>query len=231
VTLRFTERMSRVGTEGAFEVLAQARRLEAQGRDIVHLEIGEPDFATPQNIVDAAVRAMRDGATHYTPASGMMEVREATARYVSRRTSVPVDAANVVLVPGSKNILHFALLSLVEEGDEVILPDPGYPIYRSLTEFVGARPVPIPIRESNDFRLDVDELRSLVTDRTRLLIVNTPANPTGGALTACASRPWLRSETWSCSATRSTLACCTTASTPRSTPFREWPRGQFSWTG
>jgi aspartate aminotransferase len=183
VTLRFAERMSRVGTEGAFEVLAQARRLEAQGRDIVHLEIGEPDFATPPNIIDAAVRAMRDGATHYTPASGIMEVREATARYVARRTGVAVDAANVVLVPGSKNILHFALLALVEPGDEVILPDPGYPIYRSLTEFVGARAVSIPIRENNDFRLDVEELRSLVTNRTRLLIVNTPANPTGGALT------------------------------------------------
>jgi aspartate/methionine/tyrosine aminotransferase len=183
VTLRFSERINRVGTEGAFEVLAQARRLEAQGRDIIHLEIGEPDFSTPDNIVEAAATAMQEGATHYTPASGIMEVREATARYVARRTGVDVAAGNVVLVPGSKNILHFALLSLVEEGDEVILPDPGYPIYRSLTEFIGARAVPIPIRESNQFRLDVDELRALVTDRTRLIIINTPANPTGGCLT------------------------------------------------
>ncbi len=183
MTLRFTRRMDRCGTEGAFEVLAQAKRLEAQGKDIVHLEIGEPDFATPDNIVEAAVRALHGGMTHYTPASGIMEVRAATARYVARRTGVEVAAENVVLVPGSKNLLHFALLSLVEEGDEVILPDPGYPIYRSLTEFTGARAVPIPIRESNDFRLDVEELRSLVTDRTRLLIINTPANPTGGCLT------------------------------------------------
>jgi aspartate/methionine/tyrosine aminotransferase len=175
--------MDRLGTEGAFEVLAQARRLEAEGRDIIHLEIGEPDFATPENIVDAAVRAMRGGATHYTPASGLMPVREATARYVSTRTGVPCTADNVVLTPGSKNILLFALLALIEPGDEVILPDPGYPIYSSLTNFVGAKAVPLPIREGNDFRIDVDELRGLTTDRTRLLIVNSPANPTGGTLT------------------------------------------------
>ena len=183
MSVRFAERMGRIGTEGAFEVLAQARRLEAQGRDIIHLEIGEPDFATPDNIIEAATAAMRAGYTHYTPASGIMEVREATAAYVARRTGVDVSGENVVLVPGSKNLLHFALLCLVEEGDEVILPDPGYPVYRSLTEFVGARAVPIPIRESNEFRLDIEELRSLVSKRTRLLIINTPANPTGGCLT------------------------------------------------
>jgi aspartate/methionine/tyrosine aminotransferase len=182
MTLRFTERMSRCGTEGAFEVLAQARRLEATGRDIIHLEIGEPDFATPDNIIDAAVVALREGYTHYTPASGIMSVREATARYVTRRTGVDVVPEQVVLVPGSKNLLHFALLALVEEGDEVILPDPGYPVYRSLVEFIGARPVVVPIREESGFRFDVDELRSLVTPRTRMLIINTPANPTGGCL-------------------------------------------------
>lgn len=183
MSIRFAQRMARLGTEGAFEVLALARRLEAEGRDIVHLEIGEPDFATPENIIRAAVRAMEDGATHYTPASGIMDVREATAAYVTRRSGVATAAANVVLTPGSKNILLFALLTLVEEGDEVIVPDPGYPIYRSLVEFVGARPVSIPIRERNDFRLDLDELASVITDRTRLLIVNSPANPTGGVLT------------------------------------------------
>jgi aspartate/methionine/tyrosine aminotransferase len=183
VTLRLADRLSRLGTESAFEVLAQARRLEAEGRDIVHMEIGEPDFATPANVVDVAVEAIRGGATHYTPASGLWEVREATARYVAGRTGADCGPGNVVLVPGSKNILYFALLALIEDGDEVMLPDPGYPIYRSLTDFVGARAVPIPIREANDFRLDVDELRSLVTERTRLLILNTPANPTGGALT------------------------------------------------
>jgi aspartate aminotransferase len=183
VTVRIADRMAGLGTEGAFEVLARARMLEAQGRDIVHLEIGEPDFPTPANIVEAAHGAMQRGATHYTPAGGIMEVREATARYVAKWTGTVPEPTQVVMVPGSKNVLHFALLSLVEPGDEVIYPDPGYPIYHSLTQFVGARPVPIPIREANQFRLDVEELRSLVTDRTRMLIVNSPANPTGGALT------------------------------------------------
>jgi aspartate aminotransferase len=183
VNFRWAERMSRLGTESAFEVLAHARRLEAEGRDVIHLEIGEPDYATPQNIIDAATRALNDGATHYTPASGIPSVREATARYVTRRTGVPTAAENIVIVPGSKNILAFLLLSIIEAGDEVIVPDPGYPIYRSLVSFLGATPVSAPIRQSNDFRLDVEELRSLVTPRTRLLIVNTPANPTGGMLT------------------------------------------------
>jgi aspartate aminotransferase len=183
VTFAYAKRMSRLGTESAFEVLAAARALEAQGRDIIHLEIGEPDFTTPQNIIDAAVRAMNDGATHYTPAGGIPEVREATARYVTKQTGVATQAANVVLAPGSKNILLFALLSLVEEGDEVIVPDPGYSIYRSLVDFVGATPVSLPIRQSNAFRVDVEELRSLLTPRTRMLIVNTPQNPTGGVLT------------------------------------------------
>ena len=183
MTIRFAERLSRLGTESAFEVLAHARRLEAEGRSIVHLEIGEPDFATPDNIIDAAVRAMRDGATHYTAASGIREVRERTAAYVSRHTGVPVEFDNVVLTPGSKNLLLFALLSLVEEGDEVIVPDPGYPIYRSLTEFIGAKAVSLPLRQENDFRIDVGELRGLITPRTRMLIVNSPQNPTGGILT------------------------------------------------
>ena len=183
MNFRWADRMSRLGTESAFEVLAHARRLEAEGRDIIHLEIGEPDFATPQNIIDAATRALNSGATHYTPASGIPAVREATAAYVTRRTGVPTAAENIVLVPGSKNILAFLLLAIIEPGDEVIVPDPGYPIYRSLVNFIGAAPVSAPIRQSNDFRLDVEELRSLITPRTRLLIVNTPANPTGGVLT------------------------------------------------
>jgi aspartate aminotransferase len=183
VNFRWAERMSRLGTESAFEVLAHARQLEAEGRDVIHLEIGEPDYATPQNIIDAATRALNDGATHYTPASGIPAVREATARYVTRRTGVPTAAENIVIVPGSKNILAFLLLAIIEPGDEVIVPDPGYPIYRSLVSFLGATPVSAPIRQTNDFRLDVEELRGLVTPRTRLLIVNTPANPTGGVLT------------------------------------------------
>jgi aspartate aminotransferase len=183
VNFRWAERMSRLGTESAFEVLAHARRLEYEGRDIIHLEIGEPDFQTPQNIIDAATRAMNNGATHYTPASGIPAVREATAAYVTKRTGVSTAAENIVLVPGSKNILAFLLLSTIEAGDEVIVPDPGYAIYRSLVNFIGAVPVSAPIRQSNDFRLDVEELRSLITPRTRLLIINTPANPTGGVLT------------------------------------------------
>jgi aspartate aminotransferase len=183
VNLRFADRMSLLGTESAFEVLAHARRLEAEGREIIHLEIGEPDSSTPQNIIDAATRALNSGATHYTPASGILIAREATARYVTRRTGVPTAAENVVLVPGSKNILLFVLLSLIEPGDEVIVPDPGYPIYRSLVSFLGATPVSAPILQANDFRLDVDHLRGLITPRTRLLIVNSPANPTGGVLT------------------------------------------------
>ncbi len=183
MTIRFAERLNRLGTESAFEVLAHARLLEAEGRSIVHLEIGEPDFATPDNIIDAAVRAMRDGATHYTAASGIREVREKTAAYVTRHTGVPTQFENIVLTPGSKNLLLFALLSLVEEGDEVIVPDPGYPIYRSLVEFIGAKAVSLPLRQENDFRADVDELARLITPRTRMLIVNSPQNPTGGILT------------------------------------------------
>ena len=183
MNFRWAERMARLGTESAFEVLAHARRLEAEGRDIIHLEIGEPDFATPQNIIDAAVRALNNGATHYTPASGIPQVREAAARYITRRTGVPTSMANVVIVPGSKNLLAFLLLSVVEPGDEVIVPDPGYPIYRSLVSFIGATPVASPLRQENQFRLDIDELRSLVTPRTRVMIVNSPANPTGGVLT------------------------------------------------
>jgi aspartate/methionine/tyrosine aminotransferase len=183
MAIRFARRMERLGTEGAFEVLARARRLEAAGRHVVHLEIGEPDFATPDNITEAAVAAMNAGYTHYTPAGGIMEAREAVAGFVSRRLGVEVEPAEVVLVPGSKNVLHFVLLACVEPGDEVIYPDPGYPIYQSLASFVGAVPVPVPLREERDFRMDLDELAALVTPRTRLLILNSPQNPTGGVLT------------------------------------------------
>ena len=182
-TIRFADRMSRLGTEGAFEVLARARQLEAQGRHVVHLEIGEPDFATPDNITEAAVAALQGGFTHYTPAGGIMDARESTSRFVSERLGIEVAPNEVVLVPGSKNVLLFALLALVEPGEEVIYPDPGYPVYRSLVNFVGATPVPVRLREERGFRMDLDELASLVCDRTRMLIVNTPQNPTGGVLT------------------------------------------------
>jgi aspartate aminotransferase len=182
--MRFAERMSRLGTESAFEVLAKAKRIEASGRPMIHLEIGEPDFATPDNIIESAYSAMRSGATHYTPAAGLPEVREAIAESVSARGGVPVQADQVVVVPGSKNILHFLLLSCVEEGDEVILPDPGYPVYRSLTDFVGARARPIALREENGFGMDMDEFESMITPRTRLVIINSPQNPTGGVLSS-----------------------------------------------
>ncbi len=181
--IRFAERMERLGTEGAFEVLARARRLEAAGRHIVHLEIGEPDFATPDNITEAAVAALQAGYTHYTPAGGIMEAREAVARFVSRRLSVEADPTEVVLTPGSKNVLLFALLACVEAGDEVIYPDPGYPIYSSLVNFIQAVPIPVRLREDRGFRMDLEELASLVTPRTRMLILNSPQNPTGGVLT------------------------------------------------
>src|SRR2546425_7159560 len=175
--------MSRLGTEGAFEVLARARKLEAEGKRIVHLEIGEPDFATPDNIVEAAIGAMQNGYTHYTPASGIYEAREAVAGFVGRMLKAQVDPSEVVLVPGSKNVLLFTLLACVERGDEVILPDPGYPAYASQVEFIGAVAKPVTLREETGFRIDLDELASLVTPKTRMLIINTPQNPTGGVLT------------------------------------------------
>ena len=182
MTLEFAKRMSALGTETAFEVLAKARRLEAQGRNIVHLEIGEPDFDTPAHIIDAAIRAMRGGFTHYTPAAGILEARQAVADYMTRTRQIPVDAANVVIVPGSKNVLLFAMLALVNPGDEVIYPDPGYPIYESIAGFIGATLRPIRLREESDFRFDMDEFRSLLGPRTRLVVLNSPHNPCGSML-------------------------------------------------
>ena len=183
MTIRFAERMDRLGTEGAFVVLARARELEARGRNIVHLEIGEPDFPTPDNITEAAVSALHAGYTHYTPAAGIREVRETVAGFVSSRLAIDAKPSEVVLVPGSKNVVHFTFLSVLEPGDEVIVPDPGYPAYASLAAFVGAVPVPVTLREETNFRIDLEELASLVTPRTKILVVNTPQNPTGGVLT------------------------------------------------
>jgi aspartate/methionine/tyrosine aminotransferase len=181
-TLRLAKRMSRLGTETAFEVLVKARALEAQGRDIVHLEIGEPDFDTPSNIIEAAVGALRHGYTHYGPSAGLPPLREAIAEEVSRTRGVPVKPEEVVVVPGGKPIMFFTILALAEEGDEVIYPNPGFPIYESMINFVGAKAVPIPLRERLQFRLDVNELADLITDRTKLIIINSPQNPTGGVL-------------------------------------------------
>ena len=180
--MRFAQRMSRLGTETAFEVLVKARALEAQGREVIHLEIGEPDFDTPANIIEAAAEALRSGATHYTPSAGIPEFREAIAEYIGTTRGVDVDPNLVVVTPGAKPIMFFVILALAEPGDEVIYPNPGFPIYESVINFVGAKPVPIQLREERDFSFDVEELRGKVSPRTRLIILNSPHNPTGGVL-------------------------------------------------
>ncbi len=180
--LRLAERMSRLGTETAFEVLNRARELERQGKDIIHLEIGEPDFDTPANIINSAVDALCAGWTHYGPSAGLPELREAIAEEVSRSRGVPVSHEEVVVVPGGKPIIFFSILALVEQGDEVIYPNPGFPIYESMINYVGGRALPIRLREEKDFNLDVHELVHLISDRTKLIILNSPHNPTGGVL-------------------------------------------------
>ena len=181
--LRLAKRMARLGTETAFEVLVKAKALEAQGRDIIHLEIGEPDFDTPPNIVEAGCDALRKGFTHYGPSAGMMELREVIAKHVSETRRVNVTPDEVVVVPGGKPIIFFSILALAEDGDEIIYPNPGFPIYESMINYVSAKAVPIRLREELDFRLDVDELAGLINDRTKLVILNSPQNPTGGVLT------------------------------------------------
>jgi len=181
--LRLASRMSRLGTETAFEVLNRARALEKQGKDIVHLEIGEPDFNTPANVVQAGVDALHKGWTHYGPAAGLPDLRQTIADYVSRTRNIPVTSDEVVVVPGGKPIIFFTMLALIEEGDEVIYPNPGFPIYESMINYTGGRAIPIPLREDRDFSVDVKELASLITSRTRLIILNSPHNPTGGVLT------------------------------------------------
>jgi len=180
--LQLARRMSRLGTETAFEVLNKARALERQGRSIVHLEIGEPDFDTPANVVEAAVDALHKGWTHYGPSAGLPELRQTLAEYVSRTRGVTVTSDAVVVVPGGKPIIFFSILSLIDEGDEVIYPNPGFPIYESMIQYVGGRAVPIALREERDFALDVNELESLISERTKLIIINSPQNPTGGVL-------------------------------------------------
>lgn len=180
--LRVAKRMSLLGSETAFEVLARGRALERQGREIIHLEIGEPDFDTPANVVEAGIKALQQGFTHYTPSAGMPELREVVARHVSRSIGVPCTSDEVVIVPGAKPTIFYTFMALVEEGDEVIYPNPGFPIYESMISFLRAKPVPVHLREENNFRLDVNELADGITDRTRLIVLNSPHNPTGGVL-------------------------------------------------
>ena len=181
-------RMSRLGTETAFEVLAKARALEAQGREIVHLEIGEPDFDTPPSIVAAGVAALERGETHYTPSAGVPELREAIARSLRERRGLDIDPAHVIVSPGAKPILFYALLALIENGDEAIYPDPGFPIYSSMIDFAGARGIPLALREANGFQPDLAELERLVSSRTKVLVLNSPNNPTGAVLSRDAIR-------------------------------------------
>jgi aspartate/methionine/tyrosine aminotransferase len=181
--LRLASRMSRLGTETAFEVLNRARQLEKQGKEIIHLEIGEPDFDTPANVIEAGVDALHKGWTHYGPAAGLPDLRQTIADYVSRTRGVPVSSEEVVVVPGGKPIIFFTILALIDAGDEVIYPNPGFPIYESMIKYSLGKAIPIPLREERDFSVDVQELASLITDRTKLIILNSPHNPTGGVLT------------------------------------------------
>ena len=181
--LRLASRMSRLGTETAFEVLNRARQLEKQGKEIIHLEIGEPDFDTPANVIEAGVNALHKGWTHYGPAAGLPDLRQTIADYVSRTRGVPVSSEEVVVVPGGKPIIFFTILALIDAGDEVIYPNPGFPIYESMIKYSLGKAIPIPLREERDFSVDVKELASLITDRTKLIILNSPHNPTGGVLT------------------------------------------------
>src|ERR1700758_4186710 len=181
--LRLASRMSRLGTETAFEVLNQARALERQGKEIIHLEIGEPDFDTPSNVIAAGVDALEKGWTHYGPPAGLPELRQTIADYVSRTRNVKVSPDEVVGVPGGKPIIFFTIMALIDEGDEVIYPNPGFPIYESMIDYSLGKAIPIPLREDLDFSVDTKELASLITDRTKLIVLNSPHNPTGGVLT------------------------------------------------
>ena len=172
--MKIADRMNRLGTESAFDVLAKAKQLEAQGKKIIHLEIGQPDFQTPINICEAAFQAMKDGYTGYGPAAGLLELREVVAEHISTTRGIDVHPDEVVVTPGAKPIIFFTLLALVNEGDEVIYPDPGFPTYESVINFIGAKGIPLPLREEVDFRFHIDDLVDLISERTRLLILNSP---------------------------------------------------------
>ncbi len=181
--MKYAKRMSNLGTETAFEVLAKAKKLEAEGKHIIHLEIGEPDFPTPDNICEAAIKSIKAGDTHYTPSNGTIELRTSIAKYMSRTRGIEFKPDEVVVTPGGKPVMFYAIIALVDEGDEVIYPNPGFPIYESMIKFMGGIPVPVQLKEEKGFAFDPEDLKKLITDKTKLLIMNTPQNPTGGILT------------------------------------------------
>jgi aspartate aminotransferase len=180
--MKLAERMTRIGIESAFDVLARARALEAQGRNVIHLEIGEPDFPTPPHVIEAAKRALDEGWTHYGPTQGLPELREAIATHIARTRGIEVGPQHVSVVPGGKPIIFFPMMALLEPGDEAIYPDPGFPIYESMIRFLGAKPVPMPLEEDRGFSFDLDRFGDLLTDRTRMVVLNSPQNPTGSVI-------------------------------------------------
>ena len=180
--MKLARRMSRLGTETAFEVLAKARALEAEGMNVIHLEIGEPDFETPSNVIDAGTNALNNGFTHYNPSPGFDDLRDRIAQEISSTRGISVTGDHVVVTPGGKPIMFFVILALVDQGDEVLYPNPGFPVYESMIKFVGGVPVPMRLHESRDFGIDVDEVASQITDRTTLMIVNSPNNPCGSII-------------------------------------------------
>ena len=180
--MKLVKKMERIGTESAFEVLAKAQALEKQGRSIIHLEIGSPDFPTPKHVVEAGKKALDDGFTKYGPTAGLLDFREALAAHVSKTRGVKVGADNVCVVPGGKPIMFFTMMALLEEGDEVVYPDPSFPIYESLIHFLGAVPKPVPLVESRGFSFDLNVLKHQLSNKTKLVILNSPANPTGGVI-------------------------------------------------
>ena len=181
--MKLSSRQSRLGTETAFETLAKAKKLEAQGKNIVHLEIGEPDFDSPSYVIDAAKDALDQGFTHYGPSAGQPELRNAIAIHQGEFNGYSISPENVIVTPGGKPVMFFSLLALIEEGDEVIYPNPGFPIYESMINYSGGKPIPMKLEESKDFNANIDDLRKLVTDKTKMMIINSPNNPCGSVTT------------------------------------------------
>lgn len=180
--MNFANRLSKLGTENAFEVLNEVNRLRASGKNIISFAIGEPDFDTPENIKQACIRAIQQNQTHYSPSAGILPLREAIANYISKTRNIPVDPDEVVVTPGGKPIIYYTLHALLDPGDEAIYPNPGFPIYESVIRYVGGVPIPAPLLEEKDFSLDIEHLKKLITPKTKLIILNSPQNPTGGML-------------------------------------------------